>query len=32
MCCCGEKIDLYMDSYNECIQFGLRSSVAYILD
>ena len=28
----GEKIDLYMDSYNECIQFGLRSAVAYILD
>lgn len=28
----GAKIDLYMDSYNECIQFGRRSSIAYFLD
>lgn len=27
----GAKIDLYMDSYDECIQFGRRRSVAYIL-
>ena len=28
----GSTVDLYMNSYNECIQFGVRSSVAYILD
>lgn len=28
----GAKLDLYMDSYNECIQFGRRNSVAYFLD
>lgn len=28
----GAKIDLYMDTYNECIQFGRRSSIAYFLD
>ena len=28
----GAKIDLYMDTYNECIQFGRRNSVAYFLD
>lgn len=27
----GEKLDLYMDSYEECIQFGVRKAVAYIL-
>ena len=27
----GAKIDLYMDTYDECIQFGRRSSVAYFL-
>ncbi len=28
----GAKIDLYMDSYDECIQFGRRNSIAYFLD
>ena len=28
----GNVVDLYMDSYNECMQFGRRSSVIYILD
>ena len=28
----GEKLDLYMDSYDECIQFGVRRAVAYVLD
>ena len=28
----GAKIDLFMDTYNECIQFGRRKSVAYFLD
>ena len=28
----GTTIDLYMDSYNECIRFGIRSAVAYVLD
>ena len=28
----GAKIDLYMDSYEECIAFGRRNSVAYFLD
>ena len=28
----GAKIDLYMDSYDACIQFGVRNSVAYFLD
>lgn len=28
----GAKIDLFMDTYNECIQFGRRNSVAYFLD
>ena len=28
----GEKLDLYMDSYDECILFGVRKSVAYVLD
>lgn len=27
----GEKLDLYMDSYDECIQFGVRRAVAYLL-
>lgn len=27
----GEKLDLYMDSYDECIQFGVRKAVAYLL-
>ena len=30
--CGGAKIDLFMDTYNECIQFGRRNSVAYFLD
>ena len=28
----GAKLDLYMDTYNECVQFGVRNAVAYILD
>ena len=28
----GAKIDLFMDTYDECIQFGRRNSVAYFLD
>ena len=28
----GAKLDLYMNSYSECIQFGVRNAVAYILD
>lgn len=28
----GATIDLYMDSYEECINFGARKSVAYFLD
>ena len=28
----GAKIDLFMDTYDECIQFGRRKSVAYFLD
>ncbi len=28
----GEKLDLYMDSYDECILFGVRKAVAYVLD
>ena len=28
----GAKIDLFMDSYDECIQFGRRSATAYFLD
>ena len=28
----GNTIDLYMDSYNECIQFGVRECTVYILD
>lgn len=28
----GNIIDLYMDSYNECIQFGVRDCTVYILD
>jgi len=28
----GSTIDLYMDSYAECMSFGARKSVAYILD
>lgn len=27
----GAKLDLYMDSYDECIQFGVRKAVAYLL-
>lgn len=27
----GEKLDLYMDSYEECILFGVRRAVAYVL-
>lgn len=28
----GKVVDLYMNSYNECIQFGRRNSVVYFLD
>lgn len=28
----GQKIDLYMDTYNECIQFGRRSATVYLLE
>ena len=28
----GNTVDLYMDSIPECIQFGVRSSIAYFLD
>ena len=28
----GNTIDLYMDSYNECVQFGVRECTVYILD
>ena len=28
----GEKLDLYMDSYEECIQFGVRKATVYVLD
>ena len=28
----GTVVDLYMNSYNECMQFGRRSSIVYFLD
>ncbi len=28
----GKVVDLYMNTYNECIQFGRRSSILYFLD
>lgn len=28
----GAKLDLYMDSYDECIRFGVRKAVVYFLD
>lgn len=28
----GNTVDLYMDSYEECVAFGVRKSVAYFLD
>ena len=28
----GNSIDLYMDSYDDCIQFGVRDCTVYILD
>ena len=28
----GQKIDLYMDTYKECIQFGRRTATVYLLD
>ncbi len=28
----GAKLDLYMDSYDECIQFGVRRSTVYFLE
>ena len=28
----GNIIDLYMDTYNDCIQFGVRECTVYILD
>lgn len=28
----GQKIDLYMDTYDECIQFGRRTATVYLLE
>lgn len=28
----GKKVDLYMDTYDECILFGVRKSTVYFLD
>jgi len=28
----GNVIDLYMDTYEECVQFGVRECTVYILD
>ncbi len=28
----GNKVDLYMNTYNQCIQFGRRSATVYILE
>ena len=28
----GKVVDLFMDTYDECIQFGRRSSIVYFLD
>jgi 3D (Asp-Asp-Asp) domain-containing protein len=28
----GDKIDLFFDTYDECIQFGVRKAVVYILE
>ncbi|MDR2606436.1 MAG: 3D domain-containing protein [Oscillospiraceae bacterium] len=28
----GNKIDLFFDTYDECIQFGVKKAVVYILD
>lgn len=28
----GNKIDLFMDSYTECINFGRRSAIVYVLE
>jgi len=28
----GNRVDLYMDSIEECIQFGVRNCTVYILD
>ena len=28
----GNSIDLYMNTYNDCIQFGVRNCTVYILD
>ena len=28
----GPKIDLYMESYQECIQFGRRTGTVYLLE
>lgn len=28
----GNKIDLFFDTYNECIQFGVRNALVYILE
>ena len=28
----GNMIDLYMDTYRECIQFGVRECTVYVLD
>jgi 3D (Asp-Asp-Asp) domain-containing protein len=28
----GNKLDLYHDTYNECIQFGRRGCTVYILE
>lgn len=28
----GQKIDLYLESYQQCIQFGRRSATVYLLE
>ena len=28
----GHRIDLYYDTYDECVQFGARNCIVYILD
>jgi len=28
----GKSVDLYMNSYRDCMNFGVRSTTVYILD
>ena len=28
----GNKIDLYFNTYRECINFGVRTATVYVLD